>query len=200
MIIAFIGLPGMGKTLGMVNEACKSLKKGRCVEANLPIIDNIYHTKKASIMTSDIGGAVRDAKDTLICIDEASIVLPNHYWDKLPFDVLIRFAQVRKYGLDIMYTSQGWNHTVKRLRDLTNFVVKCSNHRWWFTFEWIDPEFYEARVPSVFRKDYIVKTDIVPFWKFKDIFSSYDTMYIVQNSLLVPNHHEKSVLLPNFDL
>lgn len=176
----------MGKTFGMVHQACKALRDGREVISNLPIVDIEFGTKRASVYTADIGEAVARAKNSLICIDEASIVLPNHYWDKLPFDLLIRFAQVRKYGLDIMYTSQGWHHTVKRLRDLTNYVVKCSNHKWWFTYNYIDPEYFDMRVPKHFLPDYTVKTERVLQPAFRKIYMSYNTFFVVQQSVLVP--------------
>jgi hypothetical protein len=187
MISAFIGLPGTGKTLGMVHNACKALKEGRQVISNLPIVDIEYGTKRVATYTADIGEAIRTASNALICIDEASIVLPNHYWDRLPFDLLIRFAQVRKYGLDIFYTSQGWHHSVKRLRDLTNYVVKCSNHALWFTYDWIDPEYYDMRIAKHFLKDYIVKTDRIYKPKFKKLYNSYNTFFVVSQGILVGN-------------
>jgi hypothetical protein len=187
MITAFVGLPGEGKTLSMVRMACKALKDNRNVVANFPVKDNLFGTGREALVLPDIGSAIYQTENALICIDEASIVLPNHYWEKLPFDLLIRFAQVRKYGLDIMYTSQGYHHTVKRLRDLTNYVVRCTNHKWWFTNQYIDPEFYDMRVPVHYLKDYVKKTTRYFLPSFPKLFKCFDTMFVVKQSVLANN-------------
>lgn len=184
MIIQFSGLPGEGKTAGMAYQACKALKQGRRVLSNVPITDTIFGTKNTAEYTPDIGKAVESASNALICIDEASIVLPNYFWEKLPFDLLIRFAQVRKYGLDIYYTSQSWNHTVKRLRDLTNYAVKCTNHKFWFSYQYLDPEYFMNRIPSHYMKDYVKKTELIMYPKFPKLFRSYNTMHIVEKSIM----------------
>lgn len=184
MIIGFIGLPGQGKTLGMVYSMCKALKNNRNVVSNVPVIDTVFGTQRTATYRADIGNAVADSSNTVIGIDEASIVLPNYYWNKMSFDTLVKFAQVRKYGLDILYTSQGWNHTVKRLRDLTNYVVRCKNHGLYFSYTYFDPEFFLQKTPKHFEKDYIIKTDIVWKWQFSKLFKAYNTLHIVQTSLL----------------
>jgi len=193
MIIAFIGLPGYGKTLGMVYSLCKALKANKRVISNVPVVDTVFGSKNISEYRADIGNAITDVTNTVIGIDEASIVLPNYYWDKLPFDTLIRFAQVRKYGLDILYTSQGWNHTVKRLRDLTNYVVRCKNHGFFFSFTYFDPEYFLQKVPKHFEKDYILKTDYIWRWQFDKVFKAYNTMHVVDSSLLGRSKKQNSV-------
>jgi len=184
MIIGFIGLPGQGKSLGMVNNACRDLKDGKRVISNVPFTDTIYGSKKSAEYRPDIKNVLMNERNCVVCIDEASIYLNSREWEKLPKEILMRFAQTRKFGVDIYYTSQGWMHTEKRLRDLTNFVIKCTQFKLFFKYEWIDPEYYAARVQAKYKKDYLVKTQfITPFQKIK-VFKAYNTYHIIDSNYI----------------
>lgn len=184
MIIGFIGLPGMGKTLGMVNKACRDLKDGKTVYSNISITDYIYGSKRTSLVYSNIIDNLRNAQNATFCIDEGPIVLPAHLWSRIDPQVLIRFAQARHFGLDIYYTSQGFNHTVKRLRDLTNYIVKCTHTNLYFKNQYIDPEYYSRNVPINHLKEYVVKTKYIlrPSWGkyFKSFNTNANVMYFDQ--------------------
>ena len=185
MIVGYIGLPAQGKTLGMVYDACKALKDEKRVISNIPITDTIFGSKRQAEYVEDITESFRVTTNALICVDEASIVLPNYFWKKMNPRMLIRFAQVRKYGLDISYTSQGWSHTVKRLRDLTSFVVNCVHHRMWFAYEWLDPEYYYRNVPRIYKKDYLQKTAYIFPPKLKSAYIAFNTLHVVAYSNLM---------------
>jgi len=188
MITGFIGLPGAGKTFGMVYNACKALKDNRRVITNVAITDTIFGSKKVAEFTPNIGDAIKNADNCLILVDEASIVFPNYFWNKLSSDILIRFAQVRKFGLDFFYTSQGWNHTVKRLRDLTNYIVQCKHTRLCFDYIYLDPEYFYRNIPLAFKKEFVIKTQKVWWYQKPKVYKAFNTYDRVQTSeLMQPN-------------
>lgn len=188
MIRAYIGLLGSGKTLSMVNDASDLLKTGRRVFTNVPFRLLDSQNTPTFLNGKQFEYALKTETNALFLIDEASIVLPSYYWNKLSSDYIIRFAQARKYGLDIFYTSQGWNHTVRRLRDLTNEVVKCSKYtiaKWDFikntTF---DPEYFDQKVISGtdFEKKFIIANKTLFPKTLKRLYKMYDTYHLITTS------------------
>lgn len=193
MIRAYIGLLGMGKTLSMVNDGVELMEKGKRVISNFPIKWK-YKGKEIesiSLTGKDFENSFMLESDALFLIDEASIVLPNYYWNKLPGEFLLKFAQSRKYGLDIFFTSQGYNHTVKRLRDITNEVVRCEKRKVFggdvFVNITYNPEYFEQRIISSLdvEKRYILKRKFIFGGKIRKLYKAYDTMFKVKSSALL---------------
>lgn len=195
MIKGYIGLLGEGKTLNMVYDLMEHLKNGRRVITNTPIS---FVEKKKEYHAEFINNGYEFQKKLLteencvFAIDEASIFFPSQFWNKLSGEYIMRFAQARKYQTDIYYTSQGWNHTIKRLRDLTNVVAKCRSIKYPFVNFKIykaihyDPEFFAQRIiasPSVERK-YILSTRTLYPSQQRKVFRAYQTMYRVEASAL----------------
>lgn len=187
MIRAYIGLLGQGKTLSMINDASELLAKGRKVFTNVPF--HLQDGTQATYLPGKVfEQALKSEVNALFLIDEASIVLPSYFWNQLSSDYIIRFAQARKYGLDIFYTSQGYKHTIKRLRDLTNEIVKCTKHNL-FGIEFIknvtyDPEYFDYKIISGtdFEKKFILKKKIINQKKLKKLYKMYDTMHLITES------------------
>jgi len=193
MIRAYIGLLGEGKNFSMVADAIDQIKKGRRVISNFPINFRYWKKSYSSIYKAgkDFEDSFLSEENALFLIDEAPIVLPNYYWNKLPGEFLLKFAQSRKYGLDIFYTSQGFTHTVKRLRDITNEVVRCERRKvlgmQMFSNIVYNPDYFEGRImPSIeIEKRFIIRRKIVNIFDTAWIFKAYDTFYKVRHSALL---------------
>jgi len=194
MIRAYIGLLGAGKTLAMVNDAADiMIKKKKRVISNVPIkFRNWRKDYEAEFYQGqEFQDQILKAKNTLVLIDEASLVFPSYFWNKIPGEFLMKFAQSRKYAVDIFYTSQGFNHSVKRLRDITNEVVRCEKRKVLglevFSIITYNPEYFEQKIiPSVeIEKRYIIKRRIISPSHAKWLFKIYDTLFIVDSSALI---------------
>ncbi len=61
----------------------------------------------------------------LVLLDEASVCVASRYWQQVPRDVLAAFAQSRKNGLDLWFTSQHINRVDTVLREISNEEVNC---------------------------------------------------------------------------
>jgi zona occludens toxin (predicted ATPase) len=194
MIRAYVGRLGEGKTLSMVNDAIEYLKKGRTVYTNVPFHLPLSKNPKdlnyqpIYLNTKDLEVAIKTQRGALFCVDEASIVFPSYFWNKLSPDYLIRFAQARKYGMDIFYTSQGFSHTVKRLRDLTNEVVKCKKLSFFglpvFSNIVYEPEFFDIKIlfDSKLEQKYIIRRKTILPIKAKQLFGMFDTLHTITTS------------------
>jgi len=192
MIRAYIGLLGEGKTLAMVMDACKIMKRGKRVISNVPMKFKSGIFKKKYYESENYTGkefenAILKAENCLVCIDEASIVFPSYFWQNIPGEFLMKWAQSRKYAVDIFYTTQRFTHSVKRLRDITNEVVKCKKSNDMYSFIHYDPEYFEGRmIPSLeIEKKFIIKRRIIMPWTAIRHYKYYDTLYKVKSSVLL---------------
>jgi hypothetical protein len=138
MTKGYIGGLGQGKTLNMVKDLMEQMKRGRKVISNTPIMFYDNGRKYESVTISDskqFERAVINAWNATIAVDEASVFFPASYFNKIKPEFIYKFAQSRKMRVDFVYTSQGWGHTIKRLRDLTNFVVQCYRKKFIMPFD-----------------------------------------------------------------
>jgi len=210
MIKAYIGLPGTGKTFNMVFDLMKLMVDGNRVISNTPINFKV----KGKEYSSEYVGSRKEferkiiyEENCVLAVDEASIFFPSYFWDKLPGEYIMKFAQTRKYKTDIYYTTQRFSHTMRRLRDLTNIVTKCSNASFpllgrIFVSTDYDPEFFEQRIiasPAV-EKKYILSTRRIYPSSARRVYSAFNTLHRVEASALVdikPQIHDRSEDLPS---
>jgi hypothetical protein len=128
MTIAYIGKKGAGKTLQMVKDVMEEMKQGKRVISNTPIRFKYRGVWLQSITIENPDlflKAIVNERRAIIAIDEAPTFLPNSLWHKIDVSLIRALSQARHIALDLYYTSQGWGHTVKRLRDLTDWVIEC---------------------------------------------------------------------------
>jgi hypothetical protein len=208
MIKAYVGLPGTGKTLNMVYDLMDEMVAGKRVISNTPImfkhLGKEYQAEYVS-RPKEFERKIITERNCTIAIDEASIFFPSQFWNKMTGEFIMKFAQTRKYGCNISYTSQGYKHTVKRLRDLTNLVGKCSVGRFlkwrFYNLTWFDPEYYEFGTMSAQReKSYILDTRTIFPVKFQKIIAAYQTLHTVEGSALaeIPMYSEKEQFSSEF--
>lgn len=132
MIAGYIGAVGAGKTLNMVYDLMEEMKWGHRVVSNTPINFEWRGRKYSAEFirnSDDFKKAMFYEQNCILAIDEASVFLPNNYWNRIPPEMIAKFAQSRHFAMDMYYTSQGWGHTVKRLRDLTTDAFLCRRRR-----------------------------------------------------------------------
>jgi len=196
MIKGYTGMFGYGKTLWLVHDVMEEMKKGRRVISNTPI--EFKHKKdilKAQYISDRhlFAQYLKTESNCLFVIDEAGIFLPNNYWEKMPFELTAKLMQSRKYDTDFYYTVQRFGHTVIKLRDLTNILVKCVRKKSFLSFlntvfyaYEFDPEIADAKIPfsSPLAKDYLLRTRKMYPTKYKKVFPAYDTMFKVVESVL----------------
>jgi len=120
MITAYVGLPGTGKTYGLVLEALKSIKQGRKVYSNFDIaIDGIVKIKGFSDLVK--------VRDGLVILDELNLWFPSRLWQSIPPEILSLWAQSRKRGIDLFYSTQHLDRVDKVIREVTNYVIRCNS-------------------------------------------------------------------------
>jgi hypothetical protein len=197
MIRAYVGLMGEGKTLSMVNDALERVRAGQQVYSNVPFrnvkrgwFDKNYTLQPHIVGTQELEQLIIEKDNALFCIDEANIVFPSYYWKKLSPEYLIRFCQTRKVKVDLFYTSQGFTHTVIRLRELTNEVVKCE-HRRFFTSQFFintgyDPEKFDRDFSTEYQEKRAQIWQKRIYWgKAKYLFKCFDTYHIIDTSTVM---------------
>jgi len=145
MIKAFCGRFGSGKTLSMVAEASYWLPRGVRVVSNTPLkyrwfqlnsFKDFLITKKlgfwrelkCEVVSSleDYFTAFKTYTNTIFVMDEAGAWLNSYKWEKIEDEVYMRFIQVRKINIHLLYTAQFFNFVAKRVRQITDVVVECN--------------------------------------------------------------------------
>jgi hypothetical protein len=132
MIQGFVGSFGSGKTLHLTKLGISLLKRGRTVVSNSPVKFTWRKHTFSTITVYDsqqFTRALVNGKHIDVLLDESGIFLPNNYWNKFPAEIGYKLSQVRHFDVNLFYTVQGFGHSVKRLRDLTNWVVVCQRRK-----------------------------------------------------------------------
>jgi len=211
MIVAFVGLPGEGKTLSMIDRLEKHLIAGRKVYTNTPFFfeRKVYDGKGLATKSYDywpdldkygyrpkyldfnkFNKALRNERDVIFALDEASIMLSNYFWQSIDMNLIQRLAQSRKQGIDIYYTTQKLKHSLSRLRDLTSEVIECKKYDYFgvqvFRNVAYDPEFFNHTIKrgSPAETEYVLDTHWIWPKRARYLYKSYDTKYEVAGSVL----------------
>lgn len=183
MIFGFVGLPGTGKTLSMVNAIAPLVRKGVKVYTNTPMSIRFSRNQPIYLENKKLLEALLFEKNATFCIDEAQIVFDPYQWDKVDPLFLYKFSQGRKLNLDFYYTTQRFSHVLKRLRTLTNFVIHCQRLPFGiFRNLWYDPEIYDK--PHLFgtptERKYIKRRVFVFPASVKKTQEMYDTNFLIE--------------------
>jgi hypothetical protein len=197
MIKAYVGDFGSGKTLNMVWDLIQAMYRGRHVISNTPIECEFksFWGKKRKIKAEFIPDGTRFFRalayreNCIFAIDEVAVYLPNMYWSKLPPELIVKFAQNRKYRTDIYYTTQGFGMGVKRLRDLTHQVLLCRSRRvfGWklFNIKAFKPEFLHGEpTEKKYNRYFLYHRTLYPS-QVRVIFKAYNTNYVVDMSAMM---------------
>jgi hypothetical protein len=200
MTEAFVGDIGSGKTLNMVKKLIEIMKTGRKVITNTPIsFDYKGKTfKSITIFNSDDFLKVFiNSRYVTIGLDEAGIFFPATFWNKVSGEIIYKLAQTRHMGVDLLYTVQGFSHTIKRLRDLTHYVVSCKRRKFWLPFPHIGrykdydnkkDDFLTHRYPTLKRPVYYAATMFRPdFFRHSILDKKKIRQFIITNWNIYPS-------------
>jgi len=102
MITIVEGRPGMGKSIYLVGEIVRHLRRGKKVYTNVAINDVKFAQKYVNQLFSiDSLEDIVDLREGEIVLDEVHIYLNSRNWDKLDVRFQLFLQQHRKRGLNI---------------------------------------------------------------------------------------------------
>lgn len=111
MIYGVFGLPRSGKTTYLCKIAKKLVKKG------IPVYSNF--ACKGCYRLDFFALGKYDFSDSVILIDEISLVCDSRDWKKFNSDLVYFFTNHGHYGIDIYYCSQWFTDTDIKIRRMT---------------------------------------------------------------------------------
>lgn len=211
MITAFTGLPGAGKTLSMTMQAYDYWLLTNCpvysnynIRFPYPVDKKQYNVKydfglfplhwdktwyskpqeyyyPKILYGADFLEAFKQVDEALFLVDEAGTVFDNRSWRTFQKWMMARFRESRKSKLEIMYTAQNIGDVDLKLRQLTNFMVKCEFVKMpIFGFDLIlkNPKYHADVIKSdtQFTRKEFSAGNITYIWKqFKKFYKFYNT-------------------------
>jgi len=164
MIVAYVGLPGSGKTYSMAQSMLAEHARGRHIFANFPL--------KGARGFTDLK-QVLGVRKGIIGADELNVLCPSRLWRNIPTEYMMLWTQSRKLGIDFWYTTQSFHRVDVSIRSITNFVWyhKRVFGRWHRAYLYDGTDFERGRT----RKPLRVKN----IWLKKSVWEKYDTGAII---------------------
>lgn len=173
----YVGLPGTGKTVSMVEY----LIRLRLAYPNIKIYTNFgFKYQDGEITTLDDFQKINDPNGVVFAVDEVQLSFQARQFGNFPSEMIFLLTQNRKFKKHFVCTAQLFEHVDKVFRDLTNTVVQCKNwgSRWFFQ---------KAYTTLDYRVKYNPDGEKLPFalWKYSFIatdfiFNAYDTYKVVK--------------------
>lgn len=124
--------------------------------------------------------------NTLYLLDEIHLLFPSYDRSYLTSDLQARISYMRKYGNALLYTSQGYNHVHKRIRDVTNEVAKVRKTKfgmfWKHIATYYDPEGMNmaSGIIDPYDDKYVIFRRYAWRWRIQKIYDSFSTTYTTQ--------------------
>lgn len=176
----FVGRRGQGKTLLLTEMLINRMRQGERVYCNFGLTD-----WRCGLKAGYLGSLydILDLEDATVAIDEANLWVSARDWQKIPAEVLSRWAQSRHHGLSLCFTSQHEDRLDKQLLQLIDWLVVCERL-----------PFVPRRFP-VFRTHFTFLEEIAEIrrgklskaslhWIAPDVFSAYDTHEVIEAGML----------------
>lgn len=131
MVEGVVGLMGSGKTLLATRVALDAVKNGVGVVANYRIEGCQYAQSWDEVMAAVYGFTSQrgDQRERLlVVIDELNLWAASRNWQKLDPRLLSMWAQGRKLGFDMVWTSQHESRVDTVVREITSHVWKARRY------------------------------------------------------------------------
>lgn len=137
MIKGFTGLNGSGKTLLAIElEVVPAMRAGRPVMSNLHLFPDEKRREWSRYVSArfgphrvtlleDLHQLLVPERGTLVLLDEIATVFPSRSWSSMPNQIHAALQQLRKRGLDLIWTAPSWNRADVTLREITMEVTQC---------------------------------------------------------------------------
>lgn len=125
MILAYTGVPGSGKTAGMVRDAVMNYRQSVLKKAPLTIYTNMCSLLIPGMVFLNGYEDLQRINKGIVLIDEVGVYMPSRLWASVPREVLSALVQSRHNSLDLYYTAQFFEQVDKILREITSVEVRC---------------------------------------------------------------------------
>jgi len=158
------GLFGSGKTLGMVQEAMHVRERNPDVR----VLTNLARLNLPGRPVELLGDAEDEAgqmrrliefENGYLLLDEVGVYLPARRWNRMADELMAKWQQMRKDGIELRWTCIRPAQVVKDLRDITWETAWCSSYRRigffvenWYSYTAVqDPRYFMYRNISLLR-------------------------------------------------
>lgn len=182
-IYGYFGLPGKGKTMGLVYQLSNLRRK----YGNRIYIMTNFNYLDQDFEFNSWRDLLKEYDRPLVCAwDEVQNEFNSRDFKNFPVDLLTLLTQNRKgNGKQILYTAQRWNRVDKVFRELTHYAIECNTifGRWTRLryYHWEDYESKQA-TPQVELRRLIrpLKTD--GFIQTDELRNSYDSFKMLKSA------------------
>lgn len=171
-VYMFVGLPGSGKTISVVEYLNRMRKK---YGEGVKIYTNFRYNKEDAPVRSwrDL---INYPGPAVFVLDEVQLTFNSRSWKDFPPEMVTLLTQNRKMRKQIITTSQSFERVDKVFRELVNYVIECRcvGGRWIFQ-KWFEKEDYVlggANDNIRHRR----RAKRYNFIALDDIYNSYDTL------------------------
>lgn len=176
----YVGLPGSGKTVSMVDYLlrCKETYPGIKIYSN-------FGFKYQDGEIKDIKDFLhyQNEKGIIFAVDEVQLSFQSRQYNAFPPEMIFLLTQNRKFRKHFVCTAQIYEHVDKVFRDLTNHVIDCHGYfnRVFFQKTWAGIDYKRTALISILETNtkpskHLFKSS---FYATQEIFDSYDTYKVV---------------------
>jgi len=175
-ITCFVGLPGQGKTLSLV----ENLLQLKIQFPKAKIFTNFGFKYEDGQVTSwrDLVDLENGDDGIIFGLDEVHDIFDRKDWSTMPKSVLALFSMNRKHAKQFICTAQNYNDIVVDIRRRCHYIIECRNlaNRWIFQRAFAPDNWkekdgeYKPRIRA-WRRSFIASNFI---------YESYDTYAIIE--------------------
>lgn len=126
-ILGYVGLNGQGKTFSMVRDTLLSLALGRRVLSTVTILDPATGEPHPLFERFTSWEQLHDFRDGDVLMDEITGIMDARD-QGMPKHVRRLLPQMRRANVMVRWTGIDWDNTDRRLRQLSQAVVRCRGH------------------------------------------------------------------------
>jgi len=176
-ITMFVGLPGTGKTISMVEY----LLHLRYAYPGILIFTNFgFAFEDGAIENLDDFKDIKNERGVVFAVDEVQLSFQARKFNTFPSEMIYVLTQNRKFRKHFVCTAQLFEHVDKAFRDLTNIVVDCRalKKRWFFQKAYLGVEYTRGFDPESRKAPMLMwrHSFVCPDW----LFDLYDTNKVVE--------------------
>lgn len=126
-ICGYIGLNGHGKSLAMVRDTLPTLAEGGKVLSTVTLLDPHTGNPHPGFTRLESWRQLEEFRDGDLLLDEAHGIMDARD-QGMPKHIRRHMAQYRRAGVQVRWTGIDWDNMDRRLRQITQAVVRCRGH------------------------------------------------------------------------